>query len=204
MEQIAETSWSSPTGTASPVNSFADLGSDDFLKLLIMELRNQDPLEPLGNEELLRQISSIRDIELSTTLTSSLKALTGQQNFGSASALVGQYVTSLPDESGGLQRGIVVGVRFAQGGAPVLLLGNGGEMPLERVSTVEPPLRAAEALIGQAVVGLDRRVRSSPEVVEGVVTGARTDNSGEVMIELDTGRDLRFRDLVSVAASEAA
>jgi hypothetical protein len=158
----------------------------------------------MGNEELLRQISSIREIELSTTLTDSLRALTGQQNFGSASALVGQYVTSLPDENGVVERGIVVGVRFAPGGGPVLLLGNGTEMPLERVSTVEPPLRAAEALIGQAVVGVDRRDRSNPEVVEGIVTGARTDASGEVMLELDTGRDLRFRDLVSVASPEAA
>ncbi len=59
-------------GTAAPAkkgNAFDELGSSDFLKLMLTQLTNQDPLEPTGNEELLRQISSIREIELSTTLT---------------------------------------------------------------------------------------------------------------------------------------
>ncbi|MGB2987057.1 MAG: flagellar hook capping FlgD N-terminal domain-containing protein [Phycisphaerae bacterium] len=203
MDPINETSLLSPLSGADAANSFADMGSEDFLKLLIMQLRNQDPLEPVGNEELLRQISSIREIELSTTLTDSLRALTGQQHFASASSLIGQYVTGLPGEDGAAVSGIVVGVRFADEGRAILRLADGSEMPLEQVSTIEPPLRAAEALIGQAVIGLDRRDPANPEVVEGIATGVRVDTSGEVLLELDTGQDLRFRDIVSVAAAEA-
>lgn len=203
MNPINETSLLSPPSGADAANSFADMGSEDFLKLLIMQLRNQDPLEPVGNEELLRQISSIREIELSTTLTDSLRALTGQQHFASASSLIGQYVTGLPDEDGAAVSGIVVGVRFADEGRAILRLADGSEMPLEQVSTIEPPLRAAEALIGQAVIGLDRRDPANPEVVEGIATGVRVDTSGEVLLELDTGQDLRFRDIVSVVAAEA-
>lgn len=40
-----------------------ELTSQDFLKLLVTQLTYQDPLDPMGNEELLRQISSIREIE---------------------------------------------------------------------------------------------------------------------------------------------
>ena len=203
MDPINETSLLSPLSGADAANSFADMGSEDFLKLLIMQLRNQDPLEPVGNEELLRQISSIREIELSTTLTDSLRALTGQQHFASASSLIGQYVTGLPGEDGAAVSGIVVGVRFADEGRAILRLADGSEMPLEQVSTIAPPLRAAEALIGQAVIGLDRRDPANPEVVEGIATGVRVDTSGEVLLELDTGQDLRFRDIVSVAAAEA-
>ncbi len=187
---------------AGAAGSFADLGSADFLKLLIMQLRNQDPLEPMGNAELLEQISSLREIELSTTLTDALRVLTGQQRFGSASSLIGQFVTGVSSENGDAQSGIVVGVRFEEGGSPVLQLANGSEMPLEQVNTIEPPLRAAEALVGQAIVGFDRRDAANPEIVQGVVTGARTEGQGEVMLELDTGQALRFRDMVSVTTVE--
>jgi hypothetical protein len=95
-----------------------------------------------------------------------------------------------------------VGVRFTTDGRPILQLSNGNEMPVDQVSTIEPPLRAAEALMGQGVVGLDRRDPSKPEVADGVVTSVRVDAQGEVLLELDTGQDLRFRDVVSVMAAE--
>lgn len=202
VDPINSTSLLSPSQGVAATDSFADLGSEDFLKLLILQLRNQDPLEPLGNEELLRQISSIRDIELSTTLTESLQTLTGQQHFASASALIGQYVTGVPGQGEEVQSGLVAGVRFTGQGLAILQLANGGEIPLDRVHAVEPPETAAEALIGQRVVGLDRRDAANPQVVEGVVTQVRIDGPGNVYLELDTGEDLRFRDLLSVTAAE--
>ena len=89
----------------------ADLRSEDFFQLLITQLTNQDPFEPTENEDLLRQISSIRDIELSTVLTNSLHLLTGQQRFSSASSLIGRHVTGLPDADGAVMRGMGVGIR---------------------------------------------------------------------------------------------
>jgi len=209
VESINAIAVASPPGGGAPAvsgagspSSFADLGSDDFLKLLIMQLRYQDPLDPVDNAELLQQISSVREIELSTTLTESLRVLTGQQNFASASSLIGKYVTALPDENGQAQRGIVAGVRFADGGRPILQLANGGEMALEQVSTIEPPLRAAEALIGRVVVGVDRRDRANTELVEGVVTGVRVEAQNEVLLELDTGQNLRFWDVLDVTTDQ--
>ncbi len=193
----------SPTTGVGPANTFAELGTDDFFKLLITQLTNQDPLEPTGNEELLQQISSIRDIELSTTLTESLRLLTGQQNFASASSLIGQYVSGMPASGGEPVSGMVVGVRFEADGKAVLQLADGTEMPLDQVSTIQSPLGAAEALIGQTVVGVDMREPSSPQVAEGLVTAVRTDEHGEILLELDSGDDLRFRDLTGAASAAA-
>lgn len=192
----------SPSDSNSAPNTFADLGSEDFLRLLIAQLTNQDPLEPMGNAELLDQLSSVRELELSTTLTDSLRRLTGQERFASATALIGKYVTSLPGADGLAHRGIVAAIRFGGDGRPILQLSDGTELPVEQVGTVEPPVRAAEALVGQAIVGLDQRDPSNPEVVEGVVTGVRIESSGEVFLELDSGKDLRFRDFVSIASGE--
>lgn len=183
-------------------NSLADLGSDDFLKLLITQLTNQDPLEPTDNEDLLRQISSIRDIELSTTLTDSLRQLTGQQRFASASSLIGRYVTGVPDAEGTVPRGVVVGIRFEADGQAMLQLADGSEISIDQVATIESAEQAAEMLINQAVVGVDQRDSSAPQVVKGRVTAVRVDDAGETMLELDTGEDLRFRDFVSIASDE--
>ncbi|MFQ5494241.1 MAG: flagellar hook assembly protein FlgD [Phycisphaerae bacterium] len=200
MENItATTATATPGRGATGARSFADLGTEDFLSLLITQLRTQDPLEPMGNQELLGQLASVREIELSTTLTDSLRNLTGQQGFGSASSLIGKYVTGVPAEDGTARSGTVVGVRFVDGGKPVLRLSDGGELPMAEVLTIQSPLQAAEALIGQGVVGVDRRSTSSDPLVTGVVTGVRRDGSGEVLVELDAGQDLRFRDVVRVA-----
>ena len=193
---------SSPAGAAAP-SSFADLGGEGFLELLIMQLRQQDPLEPMDNAELLQQISSIRDIELSTTLADSLRTLTEQQRFASASSFIGKYVTGLAGDGGAAEGGVVVGVRFTDAGRPVLQLSNGSEMPVDQVSTIQPPLEVAEALVGQPIIGLDRRDPHDPQVVEGIVTGVRNETTGEVLLELDTGQDLRLRDFVRVAPAEA-
>ncbi len=182
-------------------SSFEGLGSNDFLKLLIAQLANQDPLEPTGNEELLQQISSIREIELSATLTDSLRQLTGQQQSASVSALLGQYVTGKPGPDGIIDAGVVVGVRFGTDGLPLLQLSSGGELAIDQVATIESTARAAEALIGKTVVGVDQRDASDPEVVEGVVTAVQVDQNDEVLLELDTGEDLRFRDFISLAAA---
>jgi flagellar basal-body rod modification protein FlgD len=170
----------------------------------VTQLTFQDPLEPMGNEELLRQISSIREIELSTTLSDSLRDLTGQQNFGSASSLIGQYVTTVPDGTGSVVSGVVEGVRFTTSGQTVLVLSSGVETPLQQVAGIQSPLRVAESLIGQEVIGLDRQDPDGPRPVEGVVTGVRADDQGEAILELDTGDALRMRDLVGVMQDAVA
>ena len=175
----------------------AGLGSDDFFKLLITQLTNQDPMKPTDNEELLRQIASIREIELSSTLTDSLRSLTGQQSFTSASALLGQHVTGTPGEDGLVSTGMVLGVRFGEGGQVVLQLSNGSELPLSQVALIQSPQSAAEALLGKTVAGLDLADPKEPKLLEGVVAGVSAEN-GEVTLELDTGERLPLRNVMQV------
>lgn len=206
MSTISAVNLLSPSSTApasaAKSQGMSALGSQDFLKLMLAELTNQDPLEPTDNEALLRQISSIRDIELSTSLTDSIRQLTGQQQIGSSSALIGQFVTGMPGDDGAVVSGMVVGVRFSEGGRPLLQLSNGAEIPLEKVASVQPAQQAAEQLVGATVVGVDRRKADEPELVEGVVSGVSVTGTGEVLIELDTGANLRLRDVLSVLSGE--
>lgn len=71
------------------------------------------------------------------------------------------------------------------------------------MSTIESPLQAAESLIGQAIVGVDRRDSTDPEMVEGLVMAVRQGTQGELLLELDNGKDIRFRDVIGLTALEA-
>lgn len=202
MEAISITARLSPEANTERANSVAGLGSSEFFQLMIAELTNQDPFDPTNNEDLLNQISSIREIELSATLTDSLRLLTGQQRFSSASSMIGKYVTGMPDSQGNSARGVVVAVRFEESGQPMLQLADGSELPIERVAAIEAAESAAEGLIGQQVTGLDRRDPSNPEIVEGQVTAVRTGERGELILELDSGDALRLRDVARVGSVE--
>lgn len=95
-------------------NSLNDLDLDDFLNLMIVELQNQDPLNPLENDELIAQISQIREVGATDKLTATLDAVLLGQNISSATNLIGADIEALSDD---FQRvsGIVDRISVANG-----------------------------------------------------------------------------------------
>ncbi len=102
---------------------------DDFLKMLITELKNQDPTNPTDNAQILNQISQIRNIQATSDLTSTLNSVLLEQTFSAASLLVGKNVQGLA-EDGSAVAGTVDSVTFNNGtatlnvGEQALSLGN--------------------------------------------------------------------------------
>jgi flagellar basal-body rod modification protein FlgD len=84
---------------ASNNTALRGLDMDNFLKLMITELQNQDPLNPMENSEMLNQISQIREIGATDKLTSTLDAVLTGQNLTSASSLIGKEVKALSDDN---------------------------------------------------------------------------------------------------------
>jgi len=194
-------------GTANLTGAADALTGEDFFKLLIAQLSNQDPLEPTSNQELLQQISSIRDIELSTTLTESLKSLTDQQRYSSAAGLIGNYVTGRADTDDPTSlrpEGVVVGVRFLPDGRALLQLDNGTELALERIETVVAPDTAAASLVGKLVTGVDTSDPGQPRLIEGIVTGVRDRPDGTIVLELDTGEELELKNVLSAGSTDSS
>ena len=85
------------TGRSS--DSYNDLDIDAFLKLLISELQNQDPLDPMSNSEMVQQIGQIREIGATDELTNTLGKLSSSQELVTASSLIGQSVRGLADDA---------------------------------------------------------------------------------------------------------
>lgn len=76
-----------------------DVDLDQFLQLLIAEMQNQDPLDPMDNSEILQQISQIREISATDQLSDTLQAVLTGQNLTTASSLIGKQVTALSDDA---------------------------------------------------------------------------------------------------------
>ncbi len=93
---------------------------DQFLTLLITELQNQDPLEPMDNSQLLSQIGQIREIGSNDQLTKTLKTVQMGQNMSTASSLIGREIRALSDSLEEVQ-GVVekVTVGAADEGSPI-------------------------------------------------------------------------------------
>ncbi len=76
-----------------------DLDVDQFLGLLIAEMQNQDPLNPMENSELVQQITQIREISATNQLSDTLTSVLLGQNTATASSLIGKRITALTDDA---------------------------------------------------------------------------------------------------------
>jgi len=113
---------------------FNALTSETFLKLLVTQLQNQDPMEPVGNDELLNQLSAMRALQSNIELGESLKSVTLNQQLSSGAAFMGKQVTGMNSEnvevSGVVERVVV------REGRPYVAFGN-NELPIDKISSVE-------------------------------------------------------------------
>jgi len=110
-----------------------EVGLDDFLKLLITELQNQDPMNPMENNEILQQFSQIREIESNMRLTETLESVLLGQNLTTASGLIGRSIVAMTD-NGGTVSGRVDRVSIVDG-QPKLNVG-GRVVELKNVSEI--------------------------------------------------------------------
>lgn len=67
------------------------LGKDDFLKILITQLQNQDPMQPLEDKEFIAQMAQFTSVEQLTNMASEMRLL--RQSIGFASTLIGKSVS---------------------------------------------------------------------------------------------------------------
>jgi len=85
---------SSNTSSSGETGLNKTLDKDAFLKLLIAELQNQNPLEPMNNQDFVAQMAQFTTMEQMTNMTTSLEDFLGNMNATlrlQASSVVGKY-----------------------------------------------------------------------------------------------------------------
>jgi flagellar basal-body rod modification protein FlgD len=101
------------------------LGYDNFLNLLLTQMKNQDPTAPMESTEYMAQLATFSQVEQQTKTNSKLDALLSASALDQASSVIGRTVTS----ADGTLSGQVKSVRIFDDGV-VAVLTDGNELVL--------------------------------------------------------------------------
>ncbi len=116
----ATTPATTGTTTAKPPAPDA-LGKDAFLKLLVAQLKYQNPMSPLNGADFLAQTAQFNMLETLQQIADQGKQLAIDDGSRTAASMLGRKVT-YTDKDGNDASGIVTGARLDPAGA-VLLVG---------------------------------------------------------------------------------
>jgi flagellar basal-body rod modification protein FlgD len=116
-------------GSASPASQApGGLGKDDFLKLLVGQLKNQNPLSPVGDQEFMSQMTAFSTLEQVSNLAASSERLESTMAADQSLALIGHQVT-YTKEDGSSAEGTVEKVSFEKEGFTLTISGVTGVQP---------------------------------------------------------------------------
>ena len=126
------------TTTATTSADRADqMGKDTFLKLLVAQMRYQDPSNPTSSSEFMAQTATFTQVEKLEEIASQNAELLTLQRSLSAGALVGKHVAYTADD-GSTVTGAVSSVIVAAGSEPLAVVGEKA-VPLGRITEITVP-----------------------------------------------------------------
>ncbi|MGL6195777.1 MAG: flagellar hook assembly protein FlgD [Thermoguttaceae bacterium] len=134
--KVQSTSGSS---NGSGPDRFENLGVDDFMRLMVAQLQNQDPMNPTDNKDMLAQLNMMRQIASSDKLGLSMDSIMLGQSVATASNLLGKTVTGI-DSIGEEISGVVDRVVF-EAGQPKVYIGK-RSLALSSVTQIVPTATA--------------------------------------------------------------
>jgi flagellar basal-body rod modification protein FlgD len=74
-------------------NPVKELGKDQFLQILVTQLQNQDPMQPMQDKEFISQMAQFSSLEQMTNMSNGMSSL--RQSAGMSAALIGKQVSWL-------------------------------------------------------------------------------------------------------------
>lgn len=139
MTSISPTSLTTPRTTGADAatqtgqDPFGGLGPDSFLKLLVAQLRYQNPMSPQDPTAMMGQVAQFTQVEKLNQLAAAQTTVVGLGEAQLATQMIGKNVNFTVDENA--QSATVTAARFTSTG-PVLILDTGKEVPLKSVTGV--------------------------------------------------------------------
>ena len=109
------------------------LSQDDFLKLLVVQMKSQDPLNPKQDTEFIAQMTQFSALEQSKAMQKDIAGLRGDQELLQADALIGRSVT-LYDGKAGVAAGVVSSVEVVDGTPKIVV--NGKQYTMNQVLSI--------------------------------------------------------------------
>lgn len=126
----AAASSSAASGAASPaaehVNPKGELGKNAFLKLMVAQLRAQNPLEPSNGTEYISELAQFSQLEQTTNIAQSSSQSAAAQRVAQAVALIGHTVSYTDPSTGATHKGSVQSAEITSEGATLTVEGTPG------------------------------------------------------------------------------
>jgi len=116
----AATQATTTTGGSESVAK-AQVDYQSFLKLLVAQMKNQDPTNPMDSTQYVAQLASFSQVEQSIQINSKLDQMLQSSALAQADALIGRTLTS----ADGKTSGTVAEVRLISSGVVAVLQGGG-------------------------------------------------------------------------------
>jgi flagellar basal-body rod modification protein FlgD len=119
-------SSSSSSGSS---NGLDTIDISQFMQMMITELQNQDPLNPMQNSQIMQELGQMQQITASNKLTTTLDGVALGQSLSNATSLIGKKIDGI-DDNGNPATGVVQKVSVAnsvaklQVGAQIVSLSN--------------------------------------------------------------------------------
>jgi len=113
----------------------------NFMKLLVAQLQNQNPLEPLNNSEMASQLAQLSSLEQLEGMNSSFSQVLLAQRTSQATGLIGKRITYFLSGEQTARSGIVSSVDISTGSPRVIVGSNAVE--LGAIQTITQPGSAA-------------------------------------------------------------
>ncbi|QPC85408.1 flagellar hook assembly protein FlgD [Mesorhizobium sp. NBSH29] len=115
-----------PVGVnATDQKSKTSVDYDSFLKLLVAEMKNQDPTSPMESTDYVAQLATFSQVEQSVQVNRKLDQILQASSLAQADALIGRDITS----ADGKMSGTVMEVKLKADGIVAILAG-GKEVPI--------------------------------------------------------------------------
>ena len=121
------------TSSQPPVKAPGELGKDEFLQLLVAQMRYQDPSAPMDSSQLMAQTSQLASVERLTELSTLTRQSFDLQTTLAATAMVGRRIDYVQPD-GATSSGVVDRVAL-DGPAPVLRVGD-QDVALNQISAI--------------------------------------------------------------------
>lgn len=123
-EQTRATSTVAVATTASSAKQ--SVGGDDFIKLLMAQLKNQDPTHPMDPSQMVSQLATVSQVAQTQQMNSTLSQMLSTSALSQAEQVIGRTVTG----GDGSITGKVVSVTIGSGGI-IATLDNGSLLSLQ-------------------------------------------------------------------------
>lgn len=133
--EISGTSAASSASAAKSVTKTAsqELGQTQFMQLLLAQMQNQDPLEPMKDADFIAQLAQFESLNALTAMSKTLEQLAQNQNLAQGSALIGKTVNGITT-AGSVITGVVTSVQSISG--KITLEVDGERMDIGNVRSV--------------------------------------------------------------------